>query len=89
MGLGAFELQVKGLKLEMERHAGKTLEFQHRIRCLYLSTKFRRQILGDIGSLLKVTEFAKRLMILFSISKRFGGDDVVKGRDVQHEAIAS
>jgi hypothetical protein len=38
---------------------------------------------------LRTQKLGKRLSVFLSIGERLGGDDVVEGRDVQHEAIAS
>ena len=74
----------------MDTHvAWKTLEFQRRSGNLYLTTQLSRPVLDNLRSSLKTEKLGKRLTVFLSISERLGGDDVVEGRDVQHEAITS
>ena len=67
----------------------KTLEFQRRSGYLYLTTRLSRLVLANHRSSLQTEKLGKRLTVFLSISERLSGDDVVKGRDMQHEAVTS
>ena len=80
----------QGFIFEMDRHAAwETLGFQRRSRYLCLTSQLSRLVLANLRSSLKTEKFGKRLTVFLSISERLGGDDVVEGRDVQHEAVTS